>query len=403
MTRTTRLTLVIAALMSAGLHAQEKLGSGAPQQAYRAGWTFTPTLGFGETYDDNISLFGRNTAEQQNDDYIATVFPAADLHYMGKHTLVDMGYSGSFLDYRTFSVLNRWDQRGRFEVRRHETARLTWFGRASAAIIPTTDLVELGGIPFRHTGARTADGRAGIEYAVNAKNSISHSVNYQFVDFDRTADVSANLRGGRVMESMNGWRHKLDSRLALGADYSYRRPSVVGDQETFNIHTTEAAVDYELSPTWLFSGGGGLVYLQATALTAARTGPAWRAALDRNRAGRTFHVGYIRSYIPSFGFGGTIQNQEVGVGYRTPIFDSRHFYVDTSAVFRDNQPLTDTVEQLPLRSLRLYSIFGWAPQPWVRLEAFYTRVQQSSLRAGGQLNRNRIGFQIVTSKPMRMQ
>jgi hypothetical protein len=143
------------------------------------------------------------------------------------------------------------------------------------------------------------------------------------------------------------------------------------------------------------------VYLQETALTASRTGPAWRVSLDRHRAGRTFHLGYIRSYIPSFGFGGTIQNQEVGVGYRTPL--SRHFYLDNSAVFRDNQPLTNTLEQLPLRSLRTYSIIGWEPQGWVRLEGYYTRVQQSSLRAGGQLYRNRFGFQIVTSKPMRMQ
>ncbi len=403
MTRTTRATLVFAALMSAGLTAQERLGSGTPQPEFRAGWTFTPTIGFAETYDDNISLFGRDTAEQVNDDYIATVFPAADLHYAGKHTMVDLGYTGSFLDYRTFSVLNRWDQRAKFEMRRQETARVKWSARASAAMMPTTDLIELGGIPYRHTGARTADGRGGVEYAVSASNSLSHSLNYQVIDFDRDDNVRAVLRGGRVLESMNGWRHKFDSRLALGADYSFRRAVVVGDEQAFNIHTTEAAVDYELSPLWSFSGGGGIVYLQETALTSARTGPAWRAQIERRRAGRSFHAGYVRSYIPSFGFGGTIQNQEVGISYRTPLFGSRTFYADNSAVFRDNQPLTDTLEQLPLRSLRTYSILGWEPQPWMRLEVFYSRVQQSSLRAGGQLHRNSVGFQIVTSKPMRMQ
>jgi hypothetical protein len=46
---------------------------------------------------------------------------------------------------------------------------------------------------------------------------------------------------------------------------------------------------------------------------------------------------------------------------------------------------------------------GWAAQRWVRLEAFYARAQQSTLRPGGQVDRNRIGFQIVTSKPMRVQ
>ena len=45
---------------------------------------------------------------------------------------------------------------------------------------------------------------------------------------------------------------------------------------------------------------------------------------------------------------------------------------------------------------------GFAPQPWVRMEVFYTRVDQTSLRAGGRLYRNRVGFQIVTSKPVRV-
>lgn len=403
MKRTIQLTVMLAALAGAGLRAQEKIASGAPQPDYRAGWTFTPTIGFSETYDDNISLFGRGTADSQNDDYIAAVFPAAELHYAGKHTNLDMGYSGSFADYRNFSVLNRWDQSGRFELKRQENARLTWFGRASAAILPSTDLVELGGIPYRRTGARTASGRAGFEYGINARNSFTTSVDYQSIDFDRPEDVNVILLGGHVLESMNGWRHKFSSRLALGTDYSYRRATVSGDTQTFNIHTTDMAVDYELSSTWGFSGGVGAVYLQGTTETAARTGPAWRASLDHSRGGTRFHVGYIRSYIPSFGFGGTIQNQEIGVGYRTPIFGSRRFYLDNSAVFRDDEPLTDTIEQLPLRSLRTYSSLGWEPQPWVRLEAFYTRVQQSSLRAGGRLDRNRVGFQIVTSKPMRMQ
>jgi hypothetical protein len=39
----------------------------------------------------------------------------------------------------------------------------------------------------------------------------------------------------------------------------------------------------------------------------------------------------------------------------------------------------------------------------VRIEAFYARVQQTSRQVGGELFRNRVGFQIVTSKPMRVQ
>jgi hypothetical protein len=403
MTRTTRITLVLTALLSSGLSAQERLGTGAAEPVYRAGWTFTPAFGFAETYDDNVSLFGEGSADDQNDDYLSTIFPGANVHYAGKHTSMHVGYMGTFLNYQTFSVLNRWDQQANFELRRQETARLKWFGNASAAAVPTTDLIELGGLPFRHTGALTADGRGGYEYAFSAKNSIRQSASYQAIDFDRDEDVSLGLLGGRIFESMNGWRHRIDSRLAVGADYSFRRSLVVGDPDPFNIHTTEGAVDYELSPDWSFSGGAGVVYLQATPLTEARTGPSWRARIDRLHGRTLFHVGYLRSYIPSFGFGGTVQNQEMGVGYRTPLFGSRHFYSDNSAVFRDDQPLSSVQQQLPLRSLRFYTTFGWEPQPWVRLEAFYQRIQQTSLRPGGRMERNRIGFQIVTSKPVRMQ
>jgi len=150
-----------------------------------------------------------------------------------------------------------------------------------------------------------------------------------------------------------------------------------------------------------------VVYLHETSHSVARTGPAFRAALERVHGRTTFHVGYVRTYIPSFGYGSTLEAQDVGVGFRTPLFNARHFYVTSSAVFRDNQPLAgvsvEPIQQLPLRSLRMHTILGWEPQPWVRLEAFYSIVQQTSLQAGGYLDRNRVGFQIVTSKPMRMQ
>jgi len=390
-------------VLATPLHAQEKIGTSGPGVSYRGGWTITPSFGFAETYDDNISLFGVNTAENQNDDYIATYFPAVDLHYAGKHTRFGADYSGSFLSYQTFTLLNRWDQHLNINLKRQETARLSWFAHGNAAALPSTEAIELGGIPYRHTGAKTLDSRGGVEYVFSARDSLVTTLNYQRVAFDRPADVRVGLRGGDVAESLNVWRHKINSRLATGADYSFRRARVVGDPEPFNIHTAEGAIDYELSPSWSFSGGGGVVYTAPTLITPARTGPAWRLAFERHQGATTFHVGYLRSFIPSFGYGGTVQNEEAGIGFHTPLFNSRHWYTDNSLVYRDNEPLTNTVQQLPLRSLRTYSVIGWTPQGWVRVEGFYSRVQQTSLRVGGQIYRNRFGFQIVTSKPMRVQ
>lgn len=385
------------------LHAQERIGSGTPTEAPKGpGWTFTPTIGVAETYDDNVSLFGEGTTSP-TDDYVSTVFPGADLSYGGRHTRLNMGYSGSFLNYRTFTALNRWDQRARIDLKREESARLGWFASGNAAMIPSTDLIDFGGIPYRHVGATTYDAHGGISYVLGPRSTITSSLSYQDFVFQQSETFRPFLRGGHIVESLTGYRYRVSPRLSAGGDYSFRRASVLGDSEQFNIQTAEGAVDYQLAPDWSMSAGAGAVYLQASALTPARTGPALRLSINWHRERTSFHVGYLRSYLPSFGFGGTNQNQEIGAGFRAPLFHSQRFYTDHSIVFRDDTPLAATFEQLPLRSLLTYSIVGWEPQNWVRFEAFYARAQQSTLRPGGQVDRNRVGIQIVTSKPMRMQ
>ena len=97
---------------------------------------FTPTFGFGEMYDDNVALFGVRTAEGETNDYVATFFPGADLHYTGHHTSFGTRYSGSFLDYKTFSTLNRWDQRAGIELKREESAHFKWFAARARGRAP---------------------------------------------------------------------------------------------------------------------------------------------------------------------------------------------------------------------------------------------------------------------------
>jgi hypothetical protein len=227
-------------------------------------------------------------------------------------------------------------------------------------------------------------------------------VQYQRVAFDRPVTLRAALLGGDMTSSDTVYRRRVTGRLSLGGDYGYRRASVVGDAEQCDFHTAQVAADYEISPAWVMSAGAGAAYLMGTEVAEPQVAPAVRVSLDRARQSTIFHIGYAWSFIPSFAFGGTVRNQELTVGYHTPLFNSRHFYTDQSAILRDNPPIISSADQLRLRSLRTNSVFGWAPQAWMRLEVFYSRVQQTSLRAGGQVARNRVGFQIITSKPMRM-
>ena len=402
--RVIAIAAIVLGLSTAAFAQAERLGSGAPAPDYRSGWTFTPTVGLSETYDDNITLFGVGTADGLNNDYVMSFFPSADVHFEGKHTQFGVGYGGSFLGYHTYDGLDRWDQHGTLELRRQESAHLKWFAHGSAATRPETDLIDFGGIPYRHTGATELLGRGGATYEFDARDSLSVTSGYQDVEFQRS-DLAPNafLRGGNIFDNLAEFRRRVSSRLALGTDYSFRRAMVVGDPEHFNLHGIEGAADYDINELWSVSGAAGIVYMQATALEPARTGPAFRFGASRHRDTTSFHASFIQSYIPAFGFGGIIRNQELGAGFRMQLFDSRRFYTENSLVYRYDTPVVQTDLQLPLKSLRAYSVFGWEPDRWVRFEVFYARVDQTSLRPGGMLYRNRIGFQIVTSKPMRIQ
>ncbi len=399
-------SLSIAAMVLCGTvmtRAQEPVGSSMQAFSYPSGWMFTPEMGFGETYDDNISLFGESARASRSDDFVQSWQPGADLHYGGRHTEFGLGYSGSFLNYQTFSALNRWSQHGQLLFKRQESARLKWSGHANVLAVPSTDFVDVGGVPFRRTGAVTSDGRGSVEFAFNARDSILAEAAFQTIHFEEPLTVDNILHGGHMYEATGGWRHKMSSRLSLGADYSVRRALVVGGVQPFDLHSLEGGGAYELSPSWTIDGSGGVVYLVSNTLADSRFGPAWRVAVERHRETRTLRAEYLRSYIPSFGLGGTLQSEEASISFRTPLFHSRRFYTEQRLLYRDDEPITPVFQQLPLRSVRTHSMIGWAPQRWVRIEAFYAHTQQTNRLVLGQLYRNRIGLQIVTSKPMRVQ
>lgn len=401
----TRITALAAAviMVATAARAQEKLGSAEPEAPARPGWVFTPSFGFAETYDDNITLFGRGDAENENNDFVSSYNGRAKLTYSARHTQVSAAYGGSFLTYRTFTLFNRWDQRLDFDLRRAENARLTWYAHVNGATVPSTESVEFNGVPFSHTGAKTIDGRIGFAYRLSGRNVITSAVQYQRAAFERPVDLGQFLRGGRAASSISTFRRSVNSRTNVGGDYVYQRSQVSGDRDESSTHTAEAAIDYQLSPAWTVTAGAGFSFLEANVIAAAKTAPALRAVLNRSVNRTNFHVGYMQGILPSFGLGGSVLTREVGVGYFTPLFHSRYFFTDHSAVFRDDAPAIELPGQLKLRSLRTSSSIGWSPQRWVRIEGFYSRLAQSSLVASGRLDRNRLGFQIVTSKPMRMQ
>jgi hypothetical protein len=396
------LTATLTLALTAAAGAQETISSAAPEPALRPGWVFTPSLGVSETYDDNITLFG-NLEPIDNSDLVSSVGPSGTVSYLGRHTKFASGYGANFLNYRTFSVFDRWNQHGQAGFRRQQNAHLEWFANGSGQAVPSTEVLEYNGVPFAHTGALTFETHGGLNYKLDARNAITSTLQYQHVTFDAPPDLYQRyLRGGWAAASINTYRRRLDERLSLGADYKFERSRVRFDIDTADAHTIEGAVDYRLSNRWRFSGAAGIAILTANIVALGETAPAFRASIERSERDGNFHLGYQQGILPAFGLGGTTKTKELSVGFFTPLFRSRRFYADNTAVYRDNTPVLPHVDPLELRSLRTFSTFGWLVQRWVRIEAFYTHLSQSTLVAGGRLDRNRIGFQIVTSKPMRI-
>jgi hypothetical protein len=61
------------------------------------------------------------------------------------------------------------------------------------------------------------------------------------------------------------------------------------------------------------------------------------------------------------------------------------------------------IAELPLRTYWIEASVGYAATPWVRFEGFYGGSHQTIDRPGGVLDRNRIGFQVITARPMRIR
>jgi hypothetical protein len=218
------------------------------------------------------------------------------------------------------------------------------------------------------------------------------------VDFDLTTPGAGTLLGGHSHGANVTLRHLVNTRLALTADYNLQH-ATLRDNQTFDVMNASAGVEYRLSEFTRVFAAGGISRLGIAQIATNRTGPAWKIGLAHNLRTTTVDLLYGRSFVPSYGFGGTMQNEEITARVHAPI--ARRFYMTSSVSWRHDDPLLTA--ELPLRSYWIEGSVGYAATPWVRFEGFYAGSHQSIDRPGGVLDRNRIGFQVTTAKPMRIR
>jgi hypothetical protein len=334
-------------------------------------------------------------------DYATPVSPTVSLDYRGRRTRFSSGYGGSLLMYRTLDELNSSEQRVRVSGQHRATERVTLFVQENFIQAPTTDVLELAGIPFYRIGSRSNTFGGGVEAVLARHTTFRGTYLLNSVDFETDATLPGNeLNGGYAHQVLLSLGRALSPRLTLGGEYELRRAILANDLDRFNIHTASGTLRFQATRAVTLTGSIGVARLGEGLLREGQTGPALGAAITHTGQYMTLSAGYRRSFIPSFGFGGTFQNEEWTAHAHVP-FARNRAYVTGGISWFDNDPL---VEGPPsVQTAWLSSTIGYRATRWLSVEGFYRRSQQNTQRVGGDLDRTQLGFRVVAAKPMRLR
>ena len=360
------------------------------------GWSVTPGLSIGAVRDNNVALTAPEATAPPDADSLFAIEPFGSLEFRSPRTEFSTGYRGYMRRYMEISELNGLDQRAHLALRHHATRRLVIFVRDNYLDVPTTDEVELNGLPFVRTGSRTNSFQGGIEARLTKFTDLITRYDLTWVDFE---DKGTLLTGGWVNGINTNLTHRVNARTSLGAEYSIRFADLNEGTRSMTFHDAGGVVSYALAEHTTFSAAAGVSHLADELLNETRTAPYFRASLMHRLETATIGTSYERSFVPSFGFGGSNESQEVRGFVHMPIPTNRA-YVQGMVAWRRSIPFLSTA--LELDSILTRATIGYALARWFRVEGFHAFTRQDSKVTGGEINRHRIGAQMVISRPMRI-
>ncbi|HET7220261.1 MAG TPA: hypothetical protein VFJ02_19535 [Vicinamibacterales bacterium] len=363
------------------------------------GWVFTPGISVAETFDSNVLLSGEG--DDITSDFLTAVTPRGALTYRGRQTTFSLDYRGSYQLYQELSALNAFDQRAMLSAEHRLSPYVSLFVRNSLSKTPTTDELDIPGVVFRRQGVLMDDFSAGVDARFSKRSSLRAAYVFQWLRFDGMSEAQAAdalRRGGYANGGRAEYSYRLNPRVSVGAEFEGRRANVDVTRD-FDVQNLLGTVDVQLSPRFSFSGAAGYSWLGTDTGPERRSAPAFRVNLSRSGQRLGWSVGYRKSFLPSFGFGGTFQNQEFEASFIAPL--TRRLDLSGNLSIRDSDPLAS---ELPgLRSLWVRSTVSYLATRWMRIEGFYAAALQDARRAGGQIDRSRLGVQVVTSTRMRVR
>ncbi len=367
------------------------------------GWSVVPAVGVSQMWDTNPTLAAEG--DVRVGDFVTAVRPSLGLNFRGRHTTLRTDYSGTFDFYQDLSERDRRDHRGTLDVTHQLTRRVQLFAKDQALLSPTTADASLAGATLlRRQQTRMNAFRGGIEAVFGPRTTLNLSYASQWIDFARPDEQPGPLQpglnllqGGHSHGAIGELRHRVTQRLTVGADYQMQRAIVAGGAETFDVQSALATSELALRPSLSASFGYGFAWLSAGRNSASDTGPAFNAGLDwRGRhSGAALH--YTRAFLPSFGFGGTFQNEELRGTLRAQL--TRYVEWSGSAAISNNDPLE--VGDPSLRTRSAQTSLGWMAKRRLRFDVLLEHVSQDSRLAGGRVLRTRAGVQATVSQMVR--
>jgi len=370
--------------------------SSSDATAAATGWILTPSIGVSSGWDSNV--FVQGAGDEPTSDLVNTINPRLTTTFNGRRSLLSVNYSGAFLLYRNLSDLNSYDQRASVSGRRRLTKQLTFYIDNSFASSPTTEISGLVAVPFVRTGSTLVGLRTGIEAALSKQTTLSVGGGFQWVSFDTNPAYVSQLHGGHGWGGEASFRHRLSARTSLIADYKMEHATVYQSLESFDVWSSGGGGEQQFSEHFTAFGELGISHLLATVLNESKTGPAIRAGLTYKAPRASVIVSYSRMFVPSYGYGGTTQNEELSASVHVPI--SRRLYAQGGAASRRNESLT--IGDPSLRSNWIEGALGYDINGVAQIEGFFGTAHQVVDRPGGIVNRSRIGVQVVTAKRVRI-
>jgi len=362
------------------------------------GWSFTPGVTFGGMYDSNVALVPPGLNKKTPGDKLLAIEPFGQLEFFSPRTSFSSGYHGLLRRYATLSALDDSDQRGFVGYRERLTRRVSLFFNDNYAQVATTDQLQLNGVPFRRMGTKYNDFAGGVEGRLSRTNDLAVRFESTWVDFARKQDVI--LAGGIVNGVDAELSHRFTERVALGGEYDVRLANLNGELRSLLFQEAGGTFHYRVTDVTTFNASAGAAHLLDRNHGLTRTGPYVKLALIHRMARATIGATYRRSYVPSLAFGGNNQSQEVTEYLNMP-FRKNRFYVQESAAWRRTDPFLST--DLPLSSIWIHNLVGYAIARWFRVEGFYQFTGQDNRLVQGKVTRNLAGVQFVVAQPVRIR